>query len=518
MCTLRSFPYLPKHCIEFAKQSYFADYFEFGPEVYESFRKDPILFLEQLDTMEPAEQSRSLRMIKTFIDLQNESDGEIDFKGCVRIAFNRMMKDFRTSILDLCHSADEMEKSSGNPFWTGTKRRPRAIDWNDPMPLLMEYLYSTANLYALVWKIEVVRDLDHFQAIVDEMKFEQPIWVPSREKVDLSEGDNEGNAGAVCEDEEQLKGELYKVDASKLRSAAPQEFEKDDDLNFHIDFLTTSTNLRAWNYDIKASPRHTVKVTAGRIIPALATTTAMVCGLVDIEFCKLILGLDSQGSDKFLNSNINLAAGSGNFTTFAPDPPVPVSTGLESPHPETFTSWDKIVISRKRKEMSVNELVEHIEKSFGVIVDRIFMHGDTEDKAIYNSLDKKKLDWDISFDDDGKVTVSDGVYSQWPQIRMAVQMLKRLPPTNHQRAVFKSQVEKIKVSLDQTKSSFLERFTGNVSFAYNEVYRPSGEGEQQDYFDSVFKSRDYITLGVDCHTSMKDDITLPCVKYIFTRN
>lgn len=518
MCTLRSFPYLPKHCIEFAKQAYFADYFEFGPEVYESFRKDPLSFFEQLDTMEPAEQSRSLRMIKAFIDLQNDSGGEIDFKGCVRIAFNRMMKDFRTSILDLCHSADEMEKSSGNAFWTGTKRRPRAIDWNEPIPLLMEYLYSTSNLYAMVWKVDVVRDLSEFQAIVDEMKLEQPLWEPSGEKVDLSEGDNEDNAGAGSEDDEKLKGELYKIDASKLRPADPQEFEKDDDLNYHIDFLTCSTNLRAWNYDIKASPRHTVKVTAGRIIPALATTTAMVCGLVDIEFCKLILGLESQGADKFLNSNINLASGSANFTTFAPDPPVPISTGLDAPHPETFTSWDKMEISAKRKEISVEQLVQYIEKSFGVTVDRVFLHGDTTDTAIYNSLDKKKLEWDISFDDEGKVTVSDGVFTQWPQVRMAVQMLGRLPPTSGQRAIFKSQVEKVKVSLDQTKASFLARFTGNVSTAYREVYRPSEEGEQQDYFDAVFKGRDYVTLGVDCHTETKEDITLPCVKYIFSHN
>ena len=66
--------------------------FEFGPDVYENFRQDPMAFFEQLDTMEPAEQSRSLRMIKAFIDLQEEAGGKVDFRGCVRIAFNRMMK------------------------------------------------------------------------------------------------------------------------------------------------------------------------------------------------------------------------------------------------------------------------------------------------------------------------------------------------------------------------------------------------------------------------------------------
>ncbi len=288
-----------------------------------------------------------------------------------------------------------------------------------------------------------------------------------------------------------------------------------DDLNFHIDFLTAATNMRSWNYDIKASPRHTVKVTAGRIIPALATTTAMVCGLVDIEFAKLVLGLQSQGSDKFLNSNINLAAGSGNFTTFAPDPPVPISTGLDAPQPVSFTSWDKIELSYKLNELSVEQLVTYLEKSFSVTVNRIFLHGDKEDRALYNALDKKKLDWTISFDDEGKVSVSEGVYTHWPQIRMAVQMLGRLPPTSGQRAIFKSQVDRVKVSLEQTKDSFMKKFQGNVSDAYLQVYRPTEEGEKQDYFDAVFKGRDYLTLGVDCHTEEKEDITLPCVKYTF---
>ena len=241
----------------------------------------------------------------------------------------------------------------------------------------------------------------------------------------------------------------------------------------------------------------------------------MVCGLVDIEFFKLVLGLQSQGSDKFLNSNINLAAGSGNFTTFAPDPPLDIETGLESPLPKSFTSWDKIEISCKTKEMSVEQLVLYITRSFGVTVDRIFLHGDTEDKALYSAMDKKKLDWSIDFDEDGKATVSDGVFTQWPQVRMAVQMLGRLPPTSGQRVVFKSQVDRVKASLDQTKESFMKLFTGSVSDAYSQVYRPTEEGEKQTYFDSVFKARDYVTLGVDCHTDKKEDITLPCIKYMW---
>lgn len=177
---------------------------------------------------------------------------------------------------------------------------------------------------------------------------------------------------------------------------------------------------------------------------------------------------------------------------------------------------DKIEISCKKKEMSVEQLVKYITKTFDVSVDRIFAYGDSEDRAIYNSTDRNKLDWDIHFGEDGRVTVSDGVFTLWPQVRMAVQMLDRLPPTSGQRGVFKAQVERVKKALDQTKNSFMKTFTGKVSDVYYQVYRPSEEGEKQDYFNKVFELRDYVTLGIDCHSEAKDDVTLPCIKYIFT--
>lgn len=69
----------------------------------------------------------------------------------------------------------------------------------------------------------------------------------------------------------------------------PQEFEKDNDANFHVDFLHAMTNCRGENYRLEPMERIDVKIKAGRITPALVTTTAIVAGLQTIEAMKLLL-------------------------------------------------------------------------------------------------------------------------------------------------------------------------------------------------------------------------------------
>lgn len=60
----------------------------------------------------------------------------------------------------------------------------------------------------------------------------------------------------------------------------PLQFEKDDDSNGHIDFVASASALRARMYSIEPADRLKTKRIAGKIIPAIATATAAVAGLV----------------------------------------------------------------------------------------------------------------------------------------------------------------------------------------------------------------------------------------------
>lgn len=132
---------------------------------------------------------------------------------------------------------------------------------------------------------------------------------------------------------EKLTEQLHEI-AKKLKSESikPEEFEKDDDTNFHIDAIHSLANLRSRNYTLDPMDWMTVKIKAGRIIPALATTTASIAGLQTLEVVKIIKKIKVEDvKNAFLNLAVPLLTQS--------EPAPPNKNKLSESH--VYTSWDR---------------------------------------------------------------------------------------------------------------------------------------------------------------------------------
>jgi len=139
------------------------------------------------------------------------------------------------------------------------------------------------------------------------------------------------------------------------------DFEKDDDTNYHIDFIFGAANLRARNYGIAEVERLKVKAIAGRIMPAIATTTAAVSGHVSIELIKLVKGAEV---DAHKNLFMNLAIP---FWSFAEPGPTEKKKITDKAF---YTLWDRWEV--KEGDITLNDFIVHFEKKHGLQVSGVF--------------------------------------------------------------------------------------------------------------------------------------------------
>ena len=198
--------------------------------------------------------------------------------------------------------------SSGVPFWSGPKRCPHSLKFAIDNSTYFDYVFTAANLKAEMYGLKQVRDKASFIEMIN--KVEVPAFKPKQGvKIHTNDTEAQNAMNSSSMESQQLDDILERLNKMltnvKEYKITPIEFEKDDDSNLHMDFIVACSNLRAENYDITPADRHKSKLIAGRIIPAIATTTSLIVGLDCIELYKLI-----QGHDKielFKSSFVNLA-------------------------------------------------------------------------------------------------------------------------------------------------------------------------------------------------------------------
>ncbi|EPY75682.1 ubiquitin-like modifier-activating enzyme 1 Y-like protein [Camelus ferus] len=243
--------------------------------------------------------------------------------------------------------------TSGAPFWSGPKRCPHPLTFDVNNPLHLDYVMAAANLFAQTYGLLGSQDRAAVATLLQSVQV--PEFTPkSGVKIHVSDQELQ-SANASVDDSrlEELKATLPSPEKLPGFKMYPIDFEKDDDTNFHMDFIVAASNLRAENYDIPPADRHKSKLIAGKIIPAIATTTAAVVGLVCLELYKVVQG--HRQLDSYKNGFLNLALPFFGFSE-------PLAAPRHQYYNQEWTLWDRFEVQGLQpngEEMTLKQFLDY---------------------------------------------------------------------------------------------------------------------------------------------------------------
>ena len=351
MCTLHNFPSCIDHTCMWARDI-FGGIFEQQPQSVKALLSDP-------DYVEKMRRSDLGALIETLKSAKKMLVTEVcrTWEDCVKWARLLFEEHFNYKIRELMHQfpADCLT-SEGLPFWTGAKRFPTPATFDPTNAYHRDFVQAAATIRARVYGIK-----PEGNAVDIAAKIQVPEWSPSGVKISLEEE----QPNAVSDDEvksiDALVGDIKDALAHPI-ALYPEEFEKDNDENSHIDFVAAAANIRALNYEIEPKDRLEIKRIAGKIIPAIATTTAMICGLVALEMYKVHCLVPKKIED-YRAGFINLA-----ISMFSLAEPMPCAAQTCPSNGLKYTLWTKWQIDG---DLTLGEFLKAVKDKYKVDVDMI---------------------------------------------------------------------------------------------------------------------------------------------------
>lgn len=404
-CTLKSFPAATEHTIQWARDK-FESAFSHKPSLFNKFWQTYPSAEEVLQRIKSGESLEgSFQVIKCL------SRRPKSWPHCVELARLKFEKYFNHKALQLLHSFPlDTRLKDGSLFWQSPKRPPFPIQFDFNDPLHYSFILSTAKLFAKVYCIPFTeKDISEetIFKVISRVKIQE--FQPSNKVVQTDETVRKPDPIPVSSEDE--RNAVLQLETAILANETTKHylqmnelaFEKDDDSNGHIDFITAASNLRAKMYNIEPADRLKTKRIAGKIIPAIATSTAAVSGLVALELIKVVGGYPFQA---YKNCFFNLAIPIIVFTETAEVRKTEIRNGI------SFTIWDRWTIHGK-DDFTLLDFINAVKEKYGIeptmVVQGVkmlyvpVMPGHvkrlklTMQKLVKPSADKKYVDLTVSF-------------------------------------------------------------------------------------------------------------------------
>ncbi|KAF8351145.1 ubiquitin activating enzyme [Amanita rubescens] len=343
-CTIKNFPNAINHTIEWSRTQ-FDNLFVKPAQAVNAYLSEPNYL--QNTVKYSGQQKDQIDQIMSYLVINKP----LTFEECIVWARLQFERDYNNDIQQLLFSLPkDAVTSTGQPFWSGPKRAPDPLTFNSNDSLHLQYIIAAANLHAFNYGLKGETDPAIFRKVADSVIV--PEFTPkSGVKVQINDNDPVPQAGNGDDDLDDLPSKLPSPSSLAGYRLTPVEFEKDDDTNHHIDFITAASNLRASNYAITVADRHTTKQIAGKIIPAIATTTSLVTGLVCLELYKIVDG--KKKFESYKNGFVNLALPFFGFSE-------PIAASKQKYGETEWTLWDRFEF---RNDPSLQEMVDWFQEN-----------------------------------------------------------------------------------------------------------------------------------------------------------